>query len=393
MSPADSEDFVGSRKTVIAALKFADFFRSDGRCKQAEELQRRVISQTDPSSPEHRLALRQLATNLRTRGDYHAAAAIQEEAVERLVKGTEDMDGAFELLELARTYQYQAHLPPPPDRDNCTPPGLAQHEQHWQAEQYQLMSKAVDLATRGLAAVCKYKGDDSLAAASAMGILGEVAYHNKDYAQARSVEEKALDIRVLRLGPKNHFTLQAKDDLAIGLAKQGEYATAARMHEEVQQIRLATLGEMHPSTLETERMLARAWRMAGSAGVSGRRRPLQSSDERPSGPLEKSTGTPDAANALWRCLVEQSLLDKAEALRGEYGLLLNSAEVEMLREARTSVGELHVRFGDKGTDTDTDADADADTSTITSTSSSRGGREVGCYPMTTTCNGNTNEEY
>lgn len=44
-----------------------------------------------------------------------------------------------------------------------------------------------------------------------------------------------------------------------------------------------------------------------------------------------------AANALWRCLVVQRMVEEAGELRGEYGLVLNVGELEMLREAEEFV--------------------------------------------------------
>ncbi|KAK4172740.1 hypothetical protein QBC36DRAFT_361888 [Triangularia setosa] len=79
----------------------------------------------------------------------------------------------------------------------------------------------------------------------------------KGYATAREFEEKAFETRARILGEHHHFTLRAKDDIAITMAKQGDFLAIASMHEEVRSIRLVKLGALHPQTLETERILAR----------------------------------------------------------------------------------------------------------------------------------------
>lgn len=227
------------------------------------------------------------------------------------------MHGAFELLELASTYQYQARRP----------------EKYPDAQDK--MNLTLVLSSRGLAVVNKLRGPHSLAAVSAMAIVGSIAYHCKGYARAREVEEKVFEIRAEVLGEHDHFTLQAKDDLAITMAKQGDFSAAARMHDEVRTVQLATLGSLHPQTLETERMLARAWRMGGH---------LERARELNEDILQRAIrtfgkdhwDTSRAANALWRCLIAQRFVDKAHELQAEYRLTLNAAEQEMLLDALES---------------------------------------------------------
>lgn len=93
------------------------------------------------------------------------------------------------------------------------------------------------------------------------------------------------------------------------------------MHEDVRNIRRTILGLHHPKTLRTERYLSRSWRMGGRLNEA-----MALSEEL----LERALAvfghnhydTREAAQALWRCLIQQRLVDEADDLQNDYGLAL-----------------------------------------------------------------------
>ncbi|KAB8253816.1 hypothetical protein BDV32DRAFT_155798 [Aspergillus pseudonomiae] len=308
------ESSLAEHRTADAAQKLANFFSQDGRYELAKSLQRKIVKEALPGSQQHKWALRQLANTLTREQELVEAACLHEQAVQSLVVGEENVEDAFQLLELSEVYRLEAMVP------------------QLYPNTVKLTQSSLALASRALSAMRRLKGDNSLEVVSAMSALAETEYQVGNLAKAKAIEEQVLSIRTKILGETNSATLDAKDNLAVTYAKQKNCEEAARMHEEVRHIRTSTLGALHPHTLRTERWLARAWRMAGYLDKA---RVLNEDI------LQRALGafghdhydTKQAANALWRCLVAQGLIGQADQIQEEFGLLLTVTEDAMRAEA------------------------------------------------------------
>lgn len=106
-----TENFLTDPGLVRAATRIANFFSFDGRYEVAKELQRRMADIFPPGSPEHKRARWQLANTLIRSLEHSEAAKLLEEAVRAQVKGSEDVEDAFQLLELSSICRTQALNP------------------------------------------------------------------------------------------------------------------------------------------------------------------------------------------------------------------------------------------------------------------------------------------
>ncbi|VUC38149.1 unnamed protein product [Clonostachys rosea] len=306
-----------------SALKFAKFFCSDGDYETAEQIQRGICHEVFPDSPPWSLTMRQLAKTLFSSGEWLQAARVQEQVVSKLVPGSEDLEGAFQLTELAYLYQWPSQRV---------------------SNQEELMARASELVSRGYAAITRLQGANSLAAASTMIVLAEIKYHSKDYAAALDLERRAVAIMEACLGNDNLTTARTRSSLGVTLAKLEHYAEAERIHLDVRAFHLKTLGPCHPNTMETERWLARDWRLSGKLGEA--RQLNEDILKRAVASFGSShNDTKQAANALWRCLIAQREVDAADQLQREYSMKLKSVEEESRDEALRELGVATLRQG------------------------------------------------
>lgn len=133
---------------------------------------------------------------------------------------------------------------------------------------------SLNLSYKALAILLRLKDDNSLEVASALEELASAEYHAGNLSRARDLGKTGLRVKEAILGRASSSTLDVKDHLAVTYSKQGDPETAACIHEEVRDLRRDTIGELHPNTLRTEVLLARAWRMGGhleQAGFSTKR--------------------------------------------------------------------------------------------------------------------------
>lgn len=71
-----------------------------------------------------------------------------------------------------------------------------------------------------------------------------------DYAGARPLQERVLDVSTRTLGNRDPKTVTATNNLTSTLLAQGDYAGARRLAEQALEARRRTLGENHPETLK-----------------------------------------------------------------------------------------------------------------------------------------------
>jgi tetratricopeptide (TPR) repeat protein len=89
-----------------------------------------------------------------------------------------------------------------------------------------------------------------------------------DYAVARRLEERVLNLATRELGEEHPDTLIAMDNLAETLRLQGDLAGARRLHEKVAEAMPRILGEEHPETLGSMNNLAATlWAQGDLAGA------------------------------------------------------------------------------------------------------------------------------
>ncbi len=113
----------------------------------------------------------------------------------------------------------------------------------------EIFQRAVDL---GEAKQPQYNGTVDAATALAM------VYTNLDrYEEARAMHQKGIKMRVDTLGQEHPATLQAMDNYAIQLFRDGNYDEARNLLEEVLEIRLRVFGDEHHKTDLTRALIGR----------------------------------------------------------------------------------------------------------------------------------------
>ncbi|KAK1472481.1 hypothetical protein CCUS01_05866 [Colletotrichum cuscutae] len=314
------EQSLGTSDTAMIALRFAGFFHSDGSYATSMELLQRVIARNVSGSNVHCLALRQLAETLGRQEEWLEASEIQQKVLNQSTEAEGTLDFAFLQAELAYMLQYQASQPEKfPDHADR-------------------MNKGLELASSSYATITGLEGEDSVAASASMWLLSAIAYHQKDFETAKRFGQRVVTIREKIFGSQNLSTVEAKENLAVFLAKLGQGAEAATIHEEDRSVLAAAYGPNHPKTLEAERMLARAWRLskqfekAIKLGKDILNRALEQYDP-------QHHDTERAANGLWRTYVAVGDMEEARKIKDTYNLSLSDADNELLRESLALVRE------------------------------------------------------
>jgi tetratricopeptide (TPR) repeat protein len=120
-------------------------------------------------------------------------------------------------------------------------------------------------------AVSMAQGSSGAATATSgvVGLLGAIlATAQGDYAEARRIEERVLEVTTRALGEEHPDTLIAMDNLAEALRVQGDHAGARSLQEIVVEAMARVLGEEHPETLGSMNNLAATlWMQGDQAGA------------------------------------------------------------------------------------------------------------------------------
>ena len=101
--------------------------------------------------------------------------------------------------------------------------------------------------------------------ASAFALRGSIRQALGRYADARSDQEEAREIRLEILGEEHPDTLTSMNNLAATLEAQGDAEGARRLQEQVLEVRRRVLGEEHPDTLTSMGNLALTLKAQGDA--------------------------------------------------------------------------------------------------------------------------------
>ena len=86
--------------------------------------------------------------------------------------------------------------------------------------------------------------------------LGIVAHKQGEYEEAKAYYQKALKIRVSKLGEDHVDVATSYNNLGIVAADQGEYEEAKAYYQKALKITVSKLGEDHPHVKQTKRNLA-----------------------------------------------------------------------------------------------------------------------------------------
>lgn len=119
----------------------------------------------------------------------------------------------------------------------------------------EIFQRAVDL---GEAKLPEYNGTVDAATALAM------VYTNlQRYEEARAMHKKGIQMRIDTLGQEHPATLQAMDNYSIQLFRDGNYEEAKSLLEDVLEIRLRVFGDEHHKTDLTRALIGRTRILAG----------------------------------------------------------------------------------------------------------------------------------
>ena len=88
-----------------------------------------------------------------------------------------------------------------------------------------------------------------LSVADCYNDLGEVVRRQGEYEEAKAYHQKALKIRVSKLGEDHVDVAMSYNNLAIVAYHQGEYEEAKAYNQKALKIRVSKLGEDHPNTV------------------------------------------------------------------------------------------------------------------------------------------------
>ncbi|KAJ5614395.1 hypothetical protein N7528_008049 [Penicillium herquei] len=185
---------------LSATFRVANFFSFDRRYELAKEIQRRVIDLSTPGSLEYKRARWNLASTLIRTLEQSDAAKILEEAVLKQVEGSEDVEDAFQILELSSIYRTQALNPRQfPDAGKT-------------------IQNSLDLSIKALEILRRLRGDTTLEVASALEDLASAEYHGGNLSRALELGKEVLSVGTSILGAEASSTLNAKNHLAVTYA-------------------------------------------------------------------------------------------------------------------------------------------------------------------------------
>ncbi len=112
-----------------------------------------------------------------------------------------------------------------------------------------IQERVLDVRTRVL-------GEEHPDTLTSMGNLARTLGAQGDYSGARRIQERVLEMRTRVWGEEHPDSLRSMNNLASTLAEQGDHAAARRIEERVLEIRKRVLGKEHPSTLTSMGNLA-----------------------------------------------------------------------------------------------------------------------------------------
>jgi eukaryotic-like serine/threonine-protein kinase len=120
--------------------------------------------------------------------------------------------------------------------------------------------KAVDAAEPKIAGAFK---DQPAIEADVRDTLGTTYWYLSETPLAIRQHERALDLRLRKLGPDHLDTLQSRNNLAADYLAAGRTAEAIKLNEATLKMRESRLGPDHPDTLQSRMNLAADYHAAG----------------------------------------------------------------------------------------------------------------------------------
>jgi CHAT domain-containing protein/tetratricopeptide (TPR) repeat protein len=123
--------------------------------------------------------------------------------------------------------------------------------------------EARSLAERALEIRRKELGPEHLDVAQSLNNLGNIYYDKGDYEKAELLYQQSLALREKRLGPEHHRVAASLNNLALIYYDQGDYEKAEQVHQRVLAILEKTLGAEHPQVANSLNNLAISYRAKG----------------------------------------------------------------------------------------------------------------------------------
>jgi tetratricopeptide (TPR) repeat protein len=117
------------------------------------------------------------------------------------------------------------------------------------------VADAIDSFLEAVAMTQEIHGDDSLAAARGLHLLGSAFFLDGQLETAAEATLKALQVRQTALGPFHTDTVDTFSNLAMIYLKMSHLVEAARIFQEVLTIRIAIYHDLHPSVAFPARSL------------------------------------------------------------------------------------------------------------------------------------------
>ncbi|KAG8829158.1 hypothetical protein FRC18_009510 [Serendipita sp. 400] len=279
--------------TVLALGNLASTLRDRGELEEAERIQRDVLASRveilGPRHPDAVKAMSNLAYTLHSRGQLEEAEKMQREVLALRIEilGPRHPDTLLAMNDLATTLQNRGRLE---EAENMQRKILSQR-----AEVLGPRHPDTILVMNNLAITCHERGQ-----------LGE----------AEKMQLEVLALRKELLGPRHPDTIIAMHNLAITLRDRGQLEEAEKMQREVLSLREEILGSRHPDTARAISNLAITLLDLGQLNEAEKmQREVLALQVEILGPRHPDTAR--AMNNLASTLLDLGLLEEAERMQRE----------------------------------------------------------------------------
>jgi len=271
------KEYLGEREfpTFVAKNYLALAYSRAGQYNEAEQLFDELIEGSDPENLRTLPGLKcNLACVYKGQGRYEDA--------ERLFVGTLETDtpwwewwspiGKPYLPQLAEIYLYQGRYEQAEQlfnqyfddqgdaalMDRSTPRlGYLYMAQERYKDAAELFTNGIEYGNREL------PGKDHPTTLAYMNGLAVLRTKQKQYEEAESLFNEALEARKIKLGDDHPGTLESKNDLAVLYKEQERYEEAEKLLLEAVKGRSLKLGDQHPATQESQKNLTELYEALG----------------------------------------------------------------------------------------------------------------------------------
>jgi tetratricopeptide (TPR) repeat protein len=235
----DCEDGMDNERLSLTS-KCARTLSSDGRYKEAEELQVQVIETRKrvlgDEHPDTLASIANLASTYRNQGRWKEAEELEVQVIEtrNRVLGDKHPDTLTSMANLASTYWNQGR---------------------WK--------EAEELEVQVLETTKRVLSDEHPDTLSSMANLASTYRNQGRWKEAEELEVQVIETRKRVLSDEHPDTLASIANLASTYRNQGRWKEAEELEVQVMETRKRVLGDEHPSTLTSIANLASTYRNQG----------------------------------------------------------------------------------------------------------------------------------